>query len=280
MQGGVYMPINGISQTFSLRNLNRTNQLLNKQFRKLTTLQRITSAADDAAGLAIAQRMAGQISGTTQAQYNVQDVTSAVQVAEGGLEQISSMQQRLRDLAVQAANGTLTDADREMINTEAQQLTQEIDRMAGTVEFNQQPLLSGQFAQGTGALTAQAGANEGETIDVNIEAVDTTALGLNNIDLSTQAGAQQAIGHIDQSINTVSAQRANLGAFTNRLESTYNFLGIQNENQQASFSQIMDADVALEMTRFTSQSLLQNIGMSMFAQGNLIRQNVLNLFNA
>lgn len=273
------MQINGLNNFFNLRQLNKTNQLLNKQIQKLSSFKKINTAADDAAGLAMAQRMMGQVTGAERAQYNVQDTMSAVQVAEGGLEGISGMQQRLRDLAVQASNGTLTDADRQMINTEAQQLTQEIDRLAGTVEFNGQPLLGGQFAAGNGALTTQAGANQGETVDVNIEAADTTAIGLGGLDLSTQAGAQQAIQQIDNSINTVSAQRANLGAFTNRLESTYDFLGIQNENQQSSLSQIMDADVANEMIKFTSQNLLQNVGTAMFAQGNLQRRNIMNLFN-
>lgn len=271
------MKVNGIGFDYSLRKLNETEGVLGKQIKKLSSLQQITSAADNAAGLAIANRLATQMSGLSQSQLNIQDSMSAVQVAEGGLEQINGMQQRLRDLAVQASNGTLTDEDRQMINAEAQQLTEEINRQAGTVEFNGQKLLTGQYAKGTGDLTVQAGANEGETININIEASDTNALGLNNIDLSTANGASSALQKIDQSISYVSSQRANLGAMTNRLESTYNFNGIQNEAQTSSFSQIMETNVAQEMMKYTSTQLLQKSGMAMLAQGNLQRRSVLSL---
>ncbi|HOK41907.1 MAG TPA: flagellin [bacterium] len=274
------MKINEIGRIVSVRKVEENTNLLGKQIQKLTSFQRITSASDDAAGLAIATRITSQIGGLNQAQYNVQDTTSLIQVAEGGISQINDMQQRLRELAVQASNGTLTDADRQMINAEAQQLKEEINRMAGTVEFNGMKLLNGDFEEGTGDLQVQAGANENQTIKINIKAMNTTALGINDIDLSTANGATAAISAIDNSINITNEQRSNLGAITNRLNSTYNFLGVEQINQTSSFAQIMEADVAQEMLTFTSKQLLRDVGLAMLTQGNLQRRNVLSLITA
>jgi flagellin len=265
----------GISNQNNLSNINR--QLTN-QLKKLVSFKNINQAADDAAGLAVANRFMSQLSGNRQATYNIQDGISLLQTADGGFETVSDIQHRLRDLSVQAASDTLTDSDRELINIEARQLVSELDRMTESVQFNQHELFSGDFSEDSGSLVIQAGGNEDETIKVNIEEVSSTALGLESIDLSTAEGARAAIGKIDSSISLVSQQRANIGAMTNRFESSYNFSDIQYENQLSSYSQIMDTDVATSLVAFTTQQLLQDVSLSMIAQSNFQRSSVLDLF--
>jgi len=171
----------------------------------------------------------------------------------------------------------LTDGDRALIQEEVTQLKEEINRFSGTVEFNGQPLLNGDFAAGTGDFNLHVGANQNETANVNIEAMSTTALGIDNIDVSTRAGAESSIGALDTALTRISEQRANIGATENRLQSTFNFTRIEGEAMTASESRIRDADMALEMLAFTKTQILQNSGMAMLSQANMNSQSIMSL---
>ncbi len=269
--------VNGLNQTFNERLLERNQNSLMKSMQKLSSGLKINNAGDDAAGLSVLTKITAQVSGEQQAAYNVQDSYSVAQVAEGGLSAVNDIQQRLRQLAVQSSNGTLTDADRSLLQTEADQLVSELDRMSGNIEFNGQKILDGSYAAGSDEFTTQAGANNGESIDVNFSGIDSTSLGLDNFNISTQSAAELAIQKVDDSIGNVSTQRAQLGAYQNRLEKAYEFIGIQRENQMNAESVIADTDYASEMTTKTSAELISNISLAILAQGNLLNKNVLAL---
>ncbi|HPN32691.1 MAG TPA: flagellin [bacterium] len=271
--------LNGINQDFLTRTLDTNQTGLLKSMQKLASGKQINSAGDNAAGLAVLSRLLNQYAGEQQAAYNVQDAYSVMQVAEGGFEAVSSIQQRLKELAVQSSNGTLTDDDRALLQSEADQLIDELDRLSDTVEFNGQKLLDGSFELGSGDFTAQAGANAGETISLNISGVDAQSLGLQNFDISSAASAEQSIEKIDQSINTVSEYKSKIGAYQNRLEETYDFLGKQIENAGSSASIIGDTDFALEILNKTKQAMLGNINLSLIAQGNILSSNAFGLFS-
>lgn len=262
------------SATFIQRMLTNTNDDLNTRMARLSAALRITSAADDAAGLAISEGMRAQIGGITQAERNTQDGISVLQTAEGGMEEIQGMTQRLRDLSVQAANDTLTDEDRALIQREATQLTQEINRSAQTVQYNGKPLLDGTYAPGGQALTLQVGANQGQTVEVNLAEMSATALGINTVDITTRAGAEQAIGTLDTALGRIAEQRTGVGATENRLAKTFDFLGIQNEATTASESRIRDADMATELIGLVRAQVQQQAGLGMLAQANLSARSV------
>ncbi|MBP7653822.1 flagellin, partial [Candidatus Dependentiae bacterium] len=257
--------LNGVNQSFTNRMFELNQNNLMKSMQKMSSGLQINNAGDNAAGLAVLARMVSQISGEQQAVYNVQDAYSVMQVAEGGFEAVSSIQGRLRELAVQSSNGTLTDDDRELLQAEADQLVEELDRLSDSVEFNGQKLLNGSFELGTGDFETQAGANSGENISMNLANIDASSLGLNNFDISSQSAAQQSIQKADDSIEKVSEYRSEIGAYQNRLEETYNFLGVQNENQISSASIIGDTDFAEEILNKTKKSLLSNINLAMLA---------------
>ena len=258
------------------RNLTQTNSLLNKSLERLSSGLRINRAADDAAGLAISEKMRSQIAGLQAAQRNAQDAISLIQTAEGALNETHSILQRMRELAVQAASDTNTDADRQQIQKEIDQLVEEIDRIASTTEFNTQPLLDGSF---TGKVF-HIGANSGQNITVDIAAMDATSLGVDALDLTTQTSADAAITTLDAAIETVSGQRADLGAIQNRLEHTIANLGVAIENLQAAESRIRDVDMALEMANFTRNQILLQSGTAMLAQANAMPQAVLQLLGS
>jgi flagellin len=251
------------------RQLLGNSEKLQKSMERLSSGYRINRAADDAAGLAISEKLRGQISGLTQAQRNTQDAVSLVQTAEGALNEVHSMLQRVRELAVQYKNGTLSTADRGSIQSEVNQLEAEIERIGSSLQFNNVPLLNA-----AGTISFQVGAQDGETISVATvslgAAVSSAAFAL------TVTGASD-IAEIDSAINNLSATRAQFGAVQNRLEHTMNNLSTYHENLVASESRVRDADMAEEMVGFTKMQILQQAGTSMLAQANQIPQSVLTL---
>lgn len=258
------------------RNLTVTSTNLSKAMEKLSSGLRINRAGDDAAGLAISEKLRAQVRGLNQAVRNAQDGISLIQTAEGALTETHSILQRMRELAVQAANDTLTTEDRNAIQTEVDKLLEEIDRIAKTTQFNAQFLLDGGTLAATG-LNLQIGANAGQNINVKISAADTVAMTINGISVADAAAASAAIASLDSAINYVSIQRANLGAVQNRLEHTIANLSVASENLTASESRIRDADMAQEMMNFTKTQILQQAGVAMLAQANMAPQAVLQL---
>jgi flagellin len=272
-----------ITAMFATRQLGVSNAKLNNSLEKLSSGLRINHAADDAAGLAVSERLRAQINGLGQAKKNVMDGVSMVQTAEGAIENFGNILQRMRVLAVQASNGTLTTSDRALIQAEVNQLVSEIDRMNSSITFNGVYLLygNGTAFDGAGSITLQVGANSGQTIVMNITSFTASAIGISGISASytaSTAGASSAVTLLDGAINTVNSQRANLGAIQNRLLSTHDFLSIQEENLSASESRIRDVDFATEMTEFTKNQIFVQAGAAMLAQANLVPQAVLQLF--
>lgn len=251
-----------------------------KSTERLSSGYRINRAADDAAGLTISEKMRAQIRGLAQASANAQDGISCVQTAEGALNEVEDILQRMNELAVKSANGTNTSADREAIQKEVSALQEEISRVAESTEFNTQKLLNGDFA-GNKAKVLQVGAenDEDQTIKINIAAMDANSLGVDsgNVNVSTKDGAKSAIDAIKEAINKVSAQRSDLGAVQNRLEHTIKNLDNVVENTTAAESQIRDTDMATEMVNYVKNNILQQAGQSMLAQANQLTQGVLTL---
>jgi flagellin len=268
---------NNVEAANAHRVLNSTNNQLSKSMERLSSGLRINRAADDAAGLAVSEVMRSQIRGMNVAQRNAQDGVSMVQVADGALGNVGDMLQRIRDLAVQASNGTLTDSQRSNLNAEVQQVLSEINTTGSNTEFNGIRILSGSVAAAASAVTLQVGANGGQAIAFTIGTVGTTALTLNGLSVSFATAASAAIASIDAAIGAVTTQRANLGAIQNRLEQTINRLGVTSENLQAAESRIRDADMASEMIAFTKNQILQQSGMAMLSQANSAPQSVLSL---
>jgi flagellin len=272
-----------ITAMFATRQLGVSNAKLNTSLEKLSSGLRINHAADDAAGLAVSERLRSQINGIGQAKKNVMDGVSMVQTAEGAIENFGNILQRMRVLAVQSSNGTLTTSDRALIQAEVNQLLSEIDRMNSTITFNGVYLLygNGSALDGAGSITLQVGANRGQTIVMNITSFTSSAIGLSNVQnyyTCASGVASSAVTLLDNAINTVNSQRANLGAIQNRLLSTFDFLSIQEENLSASESRIRDVDFATEMTEFTKNQIFVQAGAAMLAQANLVPQAVLQLF--
>jgi flagellin len=268
---------NNVEAANAHRVLNNTNAQLGKAMERLSSGLRINRAADDAAGLAVSEVMRSQIRGMSVASRNAQDGVSMVQVADGALGNVGDMLQRVRDLAVQASNGTLTDAQRLNLDKEVQQVLTEIGKTGTDTEFNGIKILAGSVATAASAVTLQVGANGNQTIGFTIATVSTSDLGISGIAVSTAASASAAIASLDAAISTVTTSRATLGAIQNRLEHTINRLGLTSENLQAAESRIRDADMAQEMISFTKQQILQQSGTAMLAQANQAPQSVLSL---
>jgi flagellin len=247
------------------RQLVQTSNNAAKSMERLSSGYRINRAADDAAGLAISEKLRGQIRGLGQAQRNAQDGVSLVQTAEGSLNEVHSMLQRVRELAVQYQNGTLSTSDKAAITAEAQQLASEIERIGSSADFNGIKLLNG-----TATVSFQVGANDNDTISV-----DTASLGGKVGTISVDQ--TDAISAIDAAIENVSTLRSTFGAVQNRLEHTLNNLATYQENLTASESRIRDVDMASEMVEFSKDQILQQAGTSMLAQANQAPQAVLSL---
>ena len=257
------------------RSLSKTSGEMSIALQRLSTGLRINSAKDDAAGLAISERLTSQIRGYNQAIRNAGDGISLAQTAEGGMDGITSGLQRMRELAVQAANYSNTTADRAAINAEFSQLKTEIDRVSTQTKFNTKSLLDGSFT----AADFQVGPNSGEIITVSaITNLGATALGITAaVDVTTAANASSALSTIDGALVTVTSARANLGASINRFEQTISNLRVTVENLQSSRSRIQDADFAAESASLTRLQILQQSGTAVLSQANAIPQNVLSL---
>lgn len=256
------------------RNLNLNNTSMGKTMEKLSSGYRINRAADDAAGLAISEKMRFQINGLTQAQRNAQDGISLIQTAEGALTEVHSMLQRLNTLANQAANGTYDSTDRAKIQLEVNELVGEISNIAQTVNFNGIDLL-----KSSGSVSFQIGSDANTSISVTLAGMKPSDLNLTGLSVAGNdaTAANSAIAKVKEAISTVSTQRATFGAVQNRLEHTVNNLGVMVENLSASESRIRDADMATEMTAFTKNQILVQAGTAMLAQANSAPQSVLKL---
>jgi flagellin len=259
------------------RNLGSANTSMGKSLEKLSSGLRINRAGDDAAGLAISEKMRGQIRGLDMATKNAQDGISLIQTAEGALTETHSMLQRMRELAVQSANDTNTDEDRGALQNEVKELISEIDRISSDTQFNGKVLMSGSFSGSGNGLTFHIGANSGQNVELTIGNMSAGSLGVSGLSISGQASADTAITTIDSAIKLVSEQRASLGASQNRLEHTVNNLSVTSENLTAAESRIRDVDMAKEMMKFTKDQILLQSSNAMLAQANQIPQNVLSL---
>lgn len=257
------------------RNLVATDFELSKVMEKLASGLRINRAADDAAGLAVSEKLRTQVRGLQVATDNAQHAISMVQVAEGALNEVHSILQRLRELAVQAANDHLTDQDRAQIQKEVNQLLAQIDYIGQTTQFNTKRLLSGDYA--STALTFQVGANAGEVIAVTVGTVNAAALSINGLSVSNLNSASNAIASIDFAISYVTDLRTKLGAFQNRLERIVSSNNIGVENQSAAESRIRDVDMAKAVMDLVRYQILQNTGVAALAQANALPQAVLSL---
>ena len=266
---------NNIMALNTHRQLGINNGAAAKSIEKLSSGFRINRAGDDAAGLAISEKMRAQIRGLNMASKNAQDGISLIQTAEGALQETHAILQRMRELAVQAANDTNNDNDRTELQKEVSQLLDEVTRIANNTEFNTKVLMSGNFAS-TG-LVFHLGANENQSITLTIGNMTTASLGVSGISIATQASANTAITTIQSAIDIVSGERAKLGAYQNRLEHTIKNLDTSAENLQASESRIRDVDMAKEMMNFTKQNILMQAATAMLAQANQAPQGVLQL---
>ncbi|WP_027218215.1 flagellin [Butyrivibrio fibrisolvens] len=260
------------------RMLGITTDTQAKSSEKLSSGYRVNRAADDAAGLAISEKMRRQIKGLTQASMNAQDGISAVQTAEGALNEVHEMLQRMDELATKAANDTLTKDDRTYIQQEVSALISEIDRTSSSTKFNETPLLDGSFQR----KNLQVGSDNisTDTIAISIDSMSASGIGIDTIDVSTGNDGNAARGAIDTiktALTSISSQRAALGAIQNRLEHTIKNLDNVTENTTAAESQIRDTDMASEMVRYSNNNILAQAGQSMLAQANQTNQGVLSL---
>ena len=259
----------------SNRMLGLTTKTQAKSTEKLSSGYKINRAADDAAGLAISEKMRRQVRGLTQASANAQDGISAVQTAEGALNEVHDMLQRMNELAVKSANGTNQAEDKNYIQQEVSNLITEIDRVAATTTFNQKALLDGTFS----SVDLQVGAESAtdNQITLSIAKMNSTGLAIATVDVGSTGNATGAIDEIKAAITTLNGQRSNLGAIQNRLEHTINNLNNVVENTQSAESQIRDTDMATEMVKYSNNNILAQAGQAMLAQSNQANQGVLSL---
>lgn len=263
--------------------LNAAN--LQASMAKLSSGERINKAGDDSSGLAVSEKMRSQIRGLNQASRNIGDAVSFVQVAEGYLAETTDILQRIRELAVQASNGVYSDEDRMQIQVEVSQLVAEVDRIASSAQFNGMNLLTGRFSKESDTVMQfQVGANADQNIRAYIGTMTASALGLkdiqgedNQISISSPDEANATITTIDEALKNVNKQRADLGAYQNRMEMAQKGINIAAENTQAAESRIRDANVSTEMVEYAKQQILTQASTAMLAQANSQSQNVLAL---
>ncbi len=272
---------NNISALNANRQLELNGMKMSKTMEKLSSGRRINSAGDDASGFAVSEKMRAQYRGLQQATRNAQNGVSFIQTAEGYLSETTNIMQRMRELSVQASNGIYSDSDRALIQVEVDQLVSEIDRVSSQAEFNKTSILTGRFsAEGQTPMTFHIGANMDQKISVNIGAMNAGTLqvgGATPLSVSTVDSANQALGRIDEGLQIVVAQRAELGATQNRMESMIKSLMIASENTIASESVIRDTDMASAMVSFTSEQILQQVGAAMLANANMKNQSVMRI---
>ena len=258
------------------RNLSSVTTRLSDNFRRLSTGLRISSAADDAAGLAISERLRSQVRSLEQSKRNANDGISLVQTAEGALNEVSSILTRLRELSIQASNGSVSGQDKDTLNEEFTSLVNEVNRIGRSTEFNGIKLLDGSstsvsFQVGFGTTAGI------DTLSVGLSPALSTSLSLNSLDIGSAGSTTTAITNIDAAINTISSLRGSLGAVQNRLGSTINNLAIQTENLSAAESRIRDVDVAYETAQLTRNNILQQASISVLSQANAQPQSALRL---
>ncbi|MDR0539548.1 MAG: flagellin [Spirochaetaceae bacterium] len=278
-----------LSAMFADRSLKVTQTFLDKDSEKLSSGLRINRAGDDASGLAVSEKMRSQIRGLNRASANAADGISFIQTSEGYLQESQDIIQRIRELSVQAANGIYTDEDRMQIQVEVSQLVDEVDRIASHAQFNGLNMLTGRFARATGENTVTAsmwfhiGANVDQREQVYIQTMTTKALGLRNVGddtimtLENPESANRSIAVCDDALKVISKQRADLGAYQNRLEHAIRGLDVGAENLQASESRIRDTDMANQMVSYVKNQMLNQSGIAMLAQANQRSQAVLSL---
>ena len=264
---------NNITALNSHRQYAINNGNIAKNVEKLSSGFRVNRAADDAAGLAISEKMRAQIRGLSMASKNSQDAISLVQVAESGMQTIQDILQRMRELSVQSASDTNVDLDRDALDLEVQELIKEIDQIASTTEFNEMKLLDGFFKN----KVIQAGANVGQTMTLSISAMNAQGLGVKTHNIKSRTSANAALAQITVALSSVSMMRATLGAYQNRLEYKIRNLDNAAENIAAAESRIRDADMAKMMTEFTKNNILFQASTAMLAQANALPQGVLQL---
>ena len=278
-----------MSAMYSNRQLGVTGVSVRKDIEKLSSGMKINRAGDDASGLAVSEKMRSQIRGLNQASRNASNGISFIQATEGYLQETTDIMQRIRELAVQSANGIYTDEDRMQIQVEISQLVAEVDRIASSAQFNGLNMLTGRYAKQTGensvtgSMWFHIGANMDQRMEVYIGTMTAVALGVRElgdetiISLASPAEANRAIGTIDEALKKINKQRADLGGYQNRLEHAVKGIDIAAENLQAAESRIRDTDMAAQMVEFTKNQVLAQAGTAMLAQANTQSQNVMTL---
>ena len=274
-----------LSSLYADRVLNISNDSIMKNMEKLSSGERINHAADDASGLAVSEKMRSQIRGLNQASQNIQNGVSFIQTTEGYLNETTDILQRIRELAVQSANGIYSEEDRMQIQVEVSQLVSEVDRIASQAQFNGMNMLTGRFAEAGGSvMQLQIGANMDQNTRIYVGTMSATALGLkgaqgdeSQISIASPDEANMVLGTVDEALKTVNKQRADLGAYQNRFEMAAKGINIAAENTQAAESRIRDTDMASMMVDYTKNSILTQAGTAMLAQANAQSQNVLAL---
>ena len=278
---------NNMSSLYANRVLGISNDSIMKSMEKLSSGERINRAGDDASGLAVSEKMRSQIRGLNQASRNIQNGISFIQTTEGYLQETTDILQRIRELAVQSANGIYSDEDRMQIQVEVSQLVAEVDRIASQAQFNGMNMLTGRFAlEGDGMMQFQIGANVDQNEQVFIGTMTAQALGLTGtqgsderISISTPETANMTIATLDNAMKSVNRQRADLGAYQNRFEIAAKGIAVAAENLQAAESRIRDSDMANEMVEYTKNQILTQSGTAMLVQANSQSQNVLRLLS-
>lgn len=278
-----------MSAMYSSRQLGVTNVNVTKDMEKLSSGEKINRAADDASGLAVSEKMRAQIRGLNKASQNAQNGISFIQTTEGYLQETQDIVHRVRELAVQSANGVYTEEDRMQIQVEVSSLVAEVDRIASQAQFNGMNMLTGRFARAqgenavSGSMWIHVGANMDQRVQIFVATMTAASLGLRDvggeeiISLSTPETANRAIGTLDESLKKLNKQRSDLGAYQNRLENTVKGVDIAAENLQASESRVRDTNMASQMVDFTKNQVLSQAGTAMLAQANSQSQSVLSL---
>lgn len=274
-----------MSAIFANRQLQAVSRSLDKSIEKLASGEAINRAGDDASGLAVSEKMRTQINGLVQAEKNTQNGLSFIQVAEGSFQQVNEILQRIRSLSVQSANGIYSNSDRTQIQVEVSQLVDEIDRISTSAEFNRMKMLTGRYARGskTGSMFFHVGANSNQRIRVFIQTISANALNLYSGNkkrtISTVGQANSMIGYIDSALEKLNRQRADLGAYYNRMENTIKALARSHENLMAADSRIRDVDMAAQMVEFTRDQILVQTGVAMLAQANFKPKLIMKLLD-
>lgn len=270
-----------LTAAFAARQESLNTSALQSSTEKLSSGEKINRAGDDAANLAVSEKMRSQIRGLNKASENAANAVSFIQTTEGWLQETTDIIQRIRELAVQSANGVYTDEDRMQIQVEVSQLVSEIDRIASTAQFNGMNMLTGRFAED--GIRFHIGANMDQNVEAKINAMDASSLGLRNGDsklsLTTPEEANAALGTLDEALKLVNKQRADLGAYQNRLETAIKGLDIASENLLASESKIRDTDLAEKMVEYVKDQILEQTSLAFIAQANNHSQNVLTLLD-